>query len=89
MGRGGCKPALATGEPISLGAAFQRTGRPKDRLLGNWIFRGWGREGGGGAFALPAASRDAALVLRLNPGSYTAQVVGGAGEVLVEVYFID
>ena len=39
-----------------------------------------------GAFFLPQASRDAAAVLTLNPGSYTAQVGGGAGE---EVYFVD
>lgn len=42
-----------------------------------------------GAFTLPSGSRDAAIVLRLNPGSYTVQVGGGAGEVLVEVYFVD
>jgi hypothetical protein len=42
-----------------------------------------------GAFALPAASRDAALVATLNPGSYTVVVtgVGGTtGVALVEVY---
>ena len=42
-----------------------------------------------GAFALPAASRDAALLVALPPGAYTAQVtgVGGAsGRVIVEVY---
>lgn len=42
-----------------------------------------------GAFFLPQASRDAAAVLTLNPGSYTAQIGGGAGEVLIEVYFVD
>ncbi len=45
-----------------------------------------------GAFPLPLASRDAALVLTLAPGSYSAVVRGGAGEggdVLVEVYFVD
>jgi hypothetical protein len=42
------------------------------------------------AFALPLDSLDAALVLTLAPGSYTAQVRGtGAGEVIVEVYFVD
>lgn len=44
---------------------------------------------GVGAFALPAAGRDAALLLTLPPGAYTAQVsgVGGAtGVALVEVY---
>lgn len=42
-----------------------------------------------GAFALPSGSRDAALLLTLRPGTYTAQVsgVGGAtGIALVEVY---
>jgi hypothetical protein len=42
-----------------------------------------------GAFALPAASRDAALLATLQPGSYTVQVggVGGtSGVAIVEVY---
>jgi hypothetical protein len=42
-----------------------------------------------GAFGLPAASRDAAVLTSLTPGSYTVQVsgVGGAtGEALVEIY---
>lgn len=42
-----------------------------------------------GAFALPANSRDAALLVTLQPGNYTAQVggVGGSsGVALVEVY---
>lgn len=42
-----------------------------------------------GAFALDATSRDAALLVTLQPGSYTAQVTGGAGSAglaLVEVY---
>lgn len=42
-----------------------------------------------GAFALPAASRDSALVATLAPGAYTAQVSGAAnstGIALVEVY---
>jgi hypothetical protein len=43
-----------------------------------------------GAFALPATSRDCALVLTLDPGDYTAQVRGDGGtEVLTEVYLID
>lgn len=42
------------------------------------------------AFALPLDSLDAALVLTLAPGGYTAQVRGtGAGEVIVEVYLVD
>lgn len=43
-----------------------------------------------GAFALAPTSRDAALLLSLPPGSYTAQVSGAngatSGEALVEVY---
>lgn len=42
-----------------------------------------------GAFALDAGSRDAALVVALAPGSYTAQVRGsdgGTGEALIEIY---
>jgi hypothetical protein len=41
------------------------------------------------AFALPAASRDAALVVTLVPGAYTAQVssaTAATGVALVEVY---
>ncbi len=42
-----------------------------------------------GAFALPAGSRDAALLLTLEPGAYTAVVAGqggASGVALVEVY---
>jgi len=42
-----------------------------------------------GAFALGAGSRDAALLVTLPPGQYSAQVSGvggGTGEALVEVY---
>jgi hypothetical protein len=40
-----------------------------------------------GAFALPAGSRDAALVAPLTPGGFTAQVPGASGGVvLVEAY---
>lgn len=45
-----------------------------------------------GAFPLNANSRDAAMVVQLNPGAYTVQVtgVGGAtGTVLVEIYDAD
>ena len=45
-----------------------------------------------GAFALPVGSRDAALVLTLAPGAYTAQVSAadgkGTGVALVEIYEI-
>ncbi len=43
---------------------------------------------GVGAFALQAGSADAAVLLRLEPGNYTARVTA-VGEVLVEVYFVD
>ena len=42
-----------------------------------------------GAFALPATSRDSALLVTLSPGSYTAQVSGAGGTTgiaLVELY---
>ena len=42
-----------------------------------------------GAFALDEGSKDAALVLTLRPGAYTAQISGGggaAGVALLEVY---
>jgi hypothetical protein len=42
-----------------------------------------------GAFALPLESRDAALLVTLPPGSYTAQISGvnnATGQALVEVY---
>jgi hypothetical protein len=46
-----------------------------------------------GAFALPAGSRDAAILTTLAPGNYTAQVTGapgsdGTGLVIIEVYEI-
>jgi hypothetical protein len=42
-----------------------------------------------GAFALPVGSKDAALLLTLAPGSYTAQISGvndASGTALVEIY---
>ncbi len=42
-----------------------------------------------GAFALPLGSKDAAMVVELEPGAYTVQVepeTGAGGHVLVEVY---
>lgn len=45
-----------------------------------------------GAFALPAASRDAALLITLGPGAYTAIVTGadgGTGIALIEIYDAD
>jgi DNA-binding beta-propeller fold protein YncE len=39
-----------------------------------------------GAFALVSGSHDAAVLVNLAPGAYTATVLGGKGEVLIEVY---
>jgi hypothetical protein len=42
-----------------------------------------------GAFALPAGSADAAILVTLQPGAYTVQVSSGDGSsglALVEVY---
>lgn len=42
-----------------------------------------------GAFALPSGSKDAALVITLQPGAYTAQlsgIGGGTGDGIIEVY---
>jgi hypothetical protein len=45
-----------------------------------------------GAFPLPAASKDAALILTLAPGAYVAQVTspetGDSGQALIEVYML-
>lgn len=44
-----------------------------------------------GAFALPANSKDAAMVVQLTPGSYSVQVSGadgGTGDGIVEIYEI-
>jgi hypothetical protein len=41
--------------------------------------------------AFPLATRDAGVVLRLEPGAYTAQatsVAGISGDVLIEVYLL-
>lgn len=45
-----------------------------------------------GAFALPTGSRDAALLLTLSPGNYTANIEGvngGTGTALIEAYEFD
>jgi hypothetical protein len=88
----------------TLGTAFSVPGSMADPSVA--VFRGatqvaanndWG--GGAaltaafaavGAFALPVASLDAAVLPSLTPGNYSAQVRGTtAGEVIVEVYFVD
>lgn len=58
---------------------------------------GWGGAAGlaatfteAGAFALPASSRDSAILLTLEAGNYTAQARdANGGEVLLEVYVLD
>jgi hypothetical protein len=55
----------------------------------NWPASISGTFGAVGAFGLAAGSRDAALLVTLMPGAYSAQVSGvggGTGEALVEVY---
>ena len=45
-----------------------------------------------GAFAFPAGSADAALLMTLEPGAYTTHVAGKSGSTgvsLVEVYALD
>lgn len=63
------------------------------RLLGNDDWGGSAALAAGftgvGAFALPSGSRDAAMIVTLPPGSYTAQISGAnntTGVALVEVY---
>lgn len=63
---------------------------------GDWSTRPEAAETAGaaratGAFALPAGSKDAALVVELEPGAYTVQVepeAGAGGVALVEVYSV-
>lgn len=45
-----------------------------------------------GTFALPAGSRDSAVVLTLDPGAYTVSLTsdsGGSGEGMIEAYVLD
>lgn len=58
----------------------------------NWNSADAAAFGSVGAFALAAGSRDAAIVVTLEPGPYTAQVVGpneSTGNAIVEVYEAD
>ncbi len=55
----------------------------------NWLAIDAAIMAGVGAFTLPAASKDAALVATLSPGAYTAPVTAsdrGSGVTLLEVY---
>jgi hypothetical protein len=103
VGGSGAKNVLVRAIGPTLGGAFGVTGAVSDPQLtlnsGQTTVASNDNWGGGstlasafssvGAFVLPAASRDAAVVARLDPGSYTVQVsgVGGAtGMILVEIY---
>ncbi|MCX6954191.1 MAG: DUF1800 domain-containing protein [Verrucomicrobia bacterium] len=82
--------------------AFAVTGTLTDPVLGlydasgallatndNWLAADAAAMAAVGAFALTPGSRDAALVVTLAPGAYTAQVSGAAGSTgiaLLEVY---
>lgn len=96
---GGTKPLLIRGIGPTL-ASFGVSGTLADPTL--QLFNGatvvtsndnWGGSAtiatagtGVGAFALPTTSRDAALLQTLGVGSYTAQIGGGGGVALVEIY---
>jgi len=108
IGPGAEKSVLvrATG-PALAGAPFNVGGTLADPVLtvfgpdsttriaatnDNWIAADAAVFAATGAFALPPGSRDAALVARLAPGAYTAQVTGTAnttGVALVEIYDAD
>jgi hypothetical protein len=97
---GGTKPLLVRGVGPAL-TQFNLPGVLSDPKLelyrdatkvadnDNWLAVDSATFGRVGAFALPNGSRDSALVVSLNPGSYTAQVGGaggGTGLALVELY---
>lgn len=57
----------------------------------NWAAADAAVMGGAGAFALPAGSRDAALLVPLRAGAYTVRVGGvgnSTGTALVEIYVV-
>ena len=96
----GAKPIVVRAVGPTL-AGFGVTGTladPRLTLVGgtatlatndNWIATDGATMTNAGAFALTAGSRDAALVMTLGPGAYTAPigaVDNGSGVALVEVY---
>jgi hypothetical protein len=96
----GTKPMLIRAVGPTL-ATFGLTGvlaDPRLSLIGgsatlatndNWLAGDAATMAGAGAFALPAASKDAALVATLAAGSYSAPVAAtdnGSGVALLEVY---
>jgi len=96
-------PALTTFDPVDLNAGvvlanpvLQLTRSDGTVLLANDGWRGdpviAAAAASAGAFALPAGSSDAAMVVTLPAGAYTALVTGGngaTGVALVEVYDLD
>ena len=103
VGGNGPKNVLVRAIGPTLGSSFGVTGAVNDPQLtlnsGQTVVASNDNWGGGatlsaafssvGAFALPAASRDAAVIASLNPGNYTVQVSGVAGAtgiILVEIY---
>lgn len=101
IGPGPAKPVLIRAIGPTLGS-FGVTGTLADPVLtlfngagvqvainDNWLPADAATFSRVGAFALPAGSRDAAIVTTLAPGNYSAQVSGqgtGTGVALVEVY---
>lgn len=98
---GGAKPMLvrAVGPTLEAHGVSGALADPSLRLdLGSSLVAqndDWSSAGGDvigsaaasvGAFPLPAQSRDAALLRSLESGTFTAQVGGGTGVALVEVY---
>jgi len=103
VGGSGSKNVLIRAIGPTLGSAFGVGGAVSDPQLtlnsGQIVVASNDNWGGGatlatafssgGAFTLPATSRDAAIVARLIPGNYTVQVSGIAaatGTILVEIY---
>lgn len=103
VGGNGTKNVLVRAIGPTLGTAFGVPGEVSDPKLalysGQSVIASNDNWGGGpslaaafssvGAFALPAISLDAAIVVSLNPGNYTVQVSGVAGAtgmILVEIY---
>jgi len=96
-------PTLTTFDPVNLNAGvvlaspvLQLTRPDGTVLLSNDGWKGdpaiAAAAAGAGAFALPSGSGDAAMIVTLPPGAYTALVtgLGGAtGVALVEVYDLD
>ena len=96
----GVGPALASFNVTAPLADPMLTLR-RNGVAGEWVNQNWGDQGQTsaneimatagrvGAFALTAGSKDAALLVTLDPGVYTAQLSsadGSSGTALVEIY---